>query len=451
MANPNLKLGLATRAEQTLRLEPRLLQAIEVLQLPSQDLEAWLLDAAEKNQALQVDAPRLDGPGRGAAGWEATERHDEMLRNQPDRSRSLAEGLDEQIGWLELEPRLDAALHFLTGCLDENGYLSPSDEQLFEFAAEAGVELDTSLLARGISELQRLEPRGVGGRDMTEALLLQLDPQREDYALLCRLLEEFLDELATNRMPKVARALGLDLEDLGSLLAELRELDPRPGAELTAEQAPVVRADVLVLPTEDGGWEVRVDRASLPSVSLDPELSAHAKDKEQPAESRSWAREQVERARWVVDAVSQRGDTLLRVASAVFDEQRAFLENGPGNLVPRTMSALAEELELHVSTISRTVAGKHAQTPWGLFPLRYFFQSATPTAVEAVGEEATARDDLREIVAEIFAGEDKREPLSDDAVAEALAERGHPVARRTVAKYRKELGIASSYRRREFL
>ncbi len=428
-----------------------MLQAIEVLQLPSQDLEAWLLNAAAENQALRVELPRGEGGG-GAPDWEATEKHDAMLHNQPDREHALADSLGEQVGWLGLEQRLEEAVHFLISCLDPNGYLSPSDEQLFSLAQAADVELDTELLGQAIARLQQLEPRGLGGRDMTEALLLQLDPERDDYELLCRLLEEFLDELATNRMPKVARALGIDLDQLGELLVQLRELDPRPGAEVTAEDAPTLRADVLVLPTEDGGWEVRVERSSLPSVSLDPELSQLAKDKDQPQESRSWARESLERARWIVDAVHQRGDTLLRVASAVFESQRAFLEQGPGHLAPRTMSALAEELELHVSTVSRTVAGKHVQTPWGLFALRYFFQSAAPSEASETAENAgTARDDLREIVRAVFAEEDKREPLSDDEVAAALGRRGHPVARRTVAKYRKELGIASSYRRREFL
>jgi RNA polymerase sigma-54 factor len=450
MSTPNLRPSLGTRAEQTLRLEPRMLQAIEVLQLPAQDLEAWLLDAAERNEALVVEAPCAEGPGRSAAGWEATERHDEVLRNQPDREESLFESLEQQLGWLELEPRLEAAVRFLLSCLDENGYLTPSDEELLALAAEAKIELDTSLLARGIAEVQRLEPRGVGGRDLIECLLLQLDPSCEDYSLLCRLLEEFLEELAANRMPRVAQGLGVDLEQLGGLLSELRGLNPRPGAELASSSAPLVRADVLVLPTEDGGFEVRVDRASQPSVTLDPELSEHARDRKQSRESRAWARERVERARWVVDAVRQRADTLLRVATSIFSLQRTFLEEGPGHLVPSTMSALAEELGVHVSTISRAVAGKHAQTPWGVFPLRYFFQSATPLSPEAEGA-ATARDDLREVVRSVFEAEDKRSPLSDDEVAAELARRGHPVARRTVAKYRKELGIQSSYRRREFL
>ena len=449
MSAPRPRPGLGLRTEQNLVLEPRLLQAIEVLQLPAQDLETWLQEAAERNEALRVDGPAGEaGPRATAAGWEATERHDEMLRNQPGRGPSLEASLEDQVAWLELEEALDGAVRFLVGCLDESGYLSAADEELLGLAAQQGLELDPGLLGRAIGQLQRLEPRGVGGRDLTEALLLQLDPGGDDYDLLCRLVEEFLDELAANKLPAVARALGVELDELQRLTGELRELDPRPGAELLSEGAPVLRADVLVLPAEGGGWEVSLDRGALPSVSLDPELSTVARDRSLDREAREWARERLDRARWIVDAVEQRGATLLRVSQRVFEHQRAYLEQEGAPLVPLSMSDLAAELELHVSTISRTVAGKHVQTPRGLEPLRRFFQSAAPGASE--GGEAVARDDLREVVRRLFEEEDTSSPLSDEDAVEALSAAGHRVARRTVAKYRKELGIPSSYRRRTY-
>lgn len=439
---------LSLRGEQSLVLEPRLLQAIEVLQLPAQDLEGWLQAAAERNEALRVAGPPLERGRVTAAGWEATERHDEMLRNQPERAPSLEASLEDQVAWLELDEALEEAVRFLLACLDESGYLSASDEDLLELAAGQGLDLDAGLLGRAIAKVQRLEPRGVGGRDLVESLLLQLDPGAADYELLCRLVEEFLDELATNKLPAVAKALGVDLDELRRLTAELRELDPRPGAKLVEAAAPALRADVLVLPAEGGGWQVSLDRGALPTVGLDPELSEVARDRGLDRATREWARERLDRARWVVDAVEQRGATLLRVARRVFEHQRAYLEREDGPLVPLSMGALAEELDLHVSTISRTVAGKHVQTPRGLEPLRRFFQSAAPGA----GGEgpAVARDDLREVVRRLFEEEDSSAPLSDEEAVAALAEAGHKVARRTVAKYRKELGIPSSYRRRAY-
>lgn len=444
MSSPSLNQGLHARAEQQLLLQPRMLQSIEVLQLPAIELEGWLERAAEENQALIVEAPRVDpGPGASRSAWEATQRHDEMLRNQPDREKTLPEALLEQLALVELEREEEAWVRFLIGCLDENGYLSLSDEELLELAVTSGLEADSAALGLAIGRVQRFEPPGIGGRNMTEALLLQLDPGAEEYALLCRLLEEFIDDVATNRLPRVARALGVELEELSLLLGELRQLDPRPGAELTATDAPVLRPDVVVERDERGGWSVAVERSSLPSVSLDPELVALAKDRGITPEAKSWARDRVERARWIVDAVGQRGATLLRVATAVFERQRDFLEEGPGHLRPLKMSDLAAELELHVSTVSRAVAGKQVQAPSGIHPLRYFFQTAPGS------DEGVARDDLRDIVRGVFAGEDPTSPLSDEEVAEELGRQGHEMARRTVAKYRKELGIPSSYRRKK--
>ena len=159
---------------------------------------------------------------------------------------------------------------------------------------------------------------------------------------------------------------------------------------------------------------------------------------------RSYLRGKLDRARWLIDAMEQRERTLMRIATRTFEHQRAFLEQGPGHLVPLRMSDLADELEMHVSTVSRAVAGKYAQTPWGILPLRHFFQSS------AGADEDSARDDVLQVVKEVFEGEDARAPLSDDQVVEAMKKRGWKLARRTVAKYRGELGIPSSYRRRKY-
>jgi RNA polymerase sigma-54 factor len=441
MSPPDLRQGLSARTEQQMLLQPRMLQSIEVLQLAACDLEGWLQQAAEENEALLVEAPEWERSGPPASR-EATDRHDEMLRNQPDRERSLAEALEEQLCLMEFGEGLEEWVRFLIPCLDSNGYLSPSDEELLDLAVASGLEPDPRALGLAIARLQRFDPKGIGGRDMTEALLLQLDPAADDYSLLCRLLEEFLEEIAANRLPRVAKELGVEFEELTALLSTLRHLDPRPGAEATITDVPVLRPDVVVEREEGGGWNVRVERSSLPSVSLDPELVALARDGDSSAEIKGWARDRIERARWIVSAVGQRRQTLLRVAIEVFERQRKFLDEGPGHLSPLKMGEIAEELELHLSTISRAVSGKHVQTPAGVFPLRYFFQGAVGAG------EGIARDDVREVVRRIFAEEDPREPLSDEEVVKTLGEKGVVIARRTVAKYRGELGILSSYRRK---
>lgn len=451
MPRPGLGTHLSLGTRQELALAPRMLQSVEVLQLPAGDLEAWLLEQAESNEALCLDPPASsedrtaatpDLPAR-RPDREATEAHDEMLRNQPDRAAGLAEELEPELAATGLEgSRLEWA-RFLIGCLDERGYLSAPDEVLLEQAREAELPGGAAALGLAIADLQSLEPRGLGARDAIEALLLQLDPDDPDYGLLCRLLEEFVEELARNHWPDVARAMDLEMPDLQRLLAILGELDPRPAARLVGEDVPCLRPDVRVLPDETGRLQVELANGALPAVAVDETLRSLARDREQPADVRRYARERVDGARAVVDAVRQRGETLLAVSRALFAHQRAYLEHGPGHLVPLKMTALAEELGLHVSTVSRCVAGKYAQTPWGIEPLRGFFQSA------AGGGDA-ARGDVREVVREVFAAEDPTAPLSDGEAAEILAARGLDLARRTVAKYRRELGIPTSYRRRRF-
>jgi RNA polymerase sigma-54 factor len=421
-----------------------MLQSIEVLQLPSGELEAWLSKAAEDNEALSVEGPVIgpDAPGRRGTR-EDSDRHDQLLRNQPAPEAGLVGRLEEQLALLELEQETLAWARFLVSCLDSGGYLSLDDATLLALAEADGLPADPERLESALAVLRGLEPRGIGARNAIEALVLQLDLGDPDYDLLRMLLEDFLEEVARNKLPGVARAMGVSLPELQHLIERLRELDPRPAARLVDEGAPVLHPDVVVEPDGEG-FEVRLATGSLPTVRVDGRIASLAADRSQPADVRRYLRKKLDRARWVCEAVEQRGTTLLRIARHTFDHQRAFLEHGPGHLLPLRMNQVAEDLGVHVSTVSRAVSGKYAQTPFGILPLRHFFQAS------AGADRDSARDDVREAVREIFASEDRSDPLSDDEVVRRLGARGWKLARRTVAKYRKELGIPSSYRRRKF-
>jgi RNA polymerase sigma-54 factor len=440
MGRLSMHAGLELRADQRLLLQPRMLQSIEILQLPAQDLESWLAEAVLGNEALRLEPPE---PVRPRGGREATDAYDEMLRNHPDRAPSLAERVELQLALADLAPAREEWVRFLIGCLDERGYLSTDDATLLALAEGQGLAGGAGALGAGIAALQELEPPGLGARDAIEALLLQLDPADPDYPTLCTLLEEYIEDLARNKLPAVARSLSIELSELTRLLGELRDLEPRPAAELASRAAPTLTPDVVV---EEGerGWEVRVERGALPALSLDPAVHALAQDKGQPTDVRRYLRKKLEEARWVVEGLEQRHATLLRVAQVTFAHQARFLRDGPGHLAPLRMTDVAQELGLAVSTVSRAVAGKYAQTPWGVLPLRGFFQSS------AGGDDGTARDEVRERVRAVIGAEDPTQPLSDDEVVAALRQHGHTLARRTVAKYRKELGIPSSYRRRHY-
>lgn len=428
---------------------PRMLQSIEVLQLPTVELSSYLREAFETNEALGLEEPQLvsgdawDAPAGRRGTREDSERHDEMLRNHPAPEKGLVDIVEEQLVLLEApEPRA-SWVRFLVGCLDGNGYLSPTDEELLALGEEAGLAPEPAELASAVALLQTLEPRGIGGRNAVEALLLQLDPHDPEYSLLCALLEDFLEELASNKLPGVAKAMGLNLGRLEELLGSLRGLNPSPVAVFVGDAAPPIHPEVIV--ELDGvGFRVRVDQSGLPSVHVDPDVQALSRDKAQPTEVRGYLRGRVDQARFLVRAVEQRRETLLRVAGRIFHHQTRFLTDGPGHLAPLRMSQVAEELDVHVSTVSRSVAGKYVETPWGVHPLRWFFQSA------GAGSNSTALVDAREVLRQVIAEEDPTSPLSDDELADRMKRRGHPMARRTVAKYRRELDIPSSYRRRKF-
>lgn len=437
-----MRQGYGWRTQQELRLEARMLQSTRVLQLPAHELSAWLMEEGSGNEALLVEpAPDAPSPStpihRTDGAW-----HDERMQQQEAHGPSLGELLEEQLGWLGLGTQPEAWARLVARALDANGWLSASDAELLALATREGLVPDAGALGAAIAVVQRLEPRGVGGRNAIEAMLLQLDPAEPGYVHMCRLLEEFLGDLALNRLPRVAKAIGVGLDELEALLARLAELDPRPAAGLGVADAPCITPDVVVLHDDAGVLRVAASGAGLPDVRLDDEVQRLARDPRQEREVREHLMRRVDQARAIVEAVRQRRETLLAVASAAFRRQRAFLESGPGHLVPLRMGDVALELGLHKSTISRAVAGKFAQTSWGIVALRALFQSAA-------GEESNgARDSVREAVRRLFAGEDAARPLSDDDAVTELAAQGLVVARRTVAKYRAELGIQSSYRRR---
>ncbi|MBL8857898.1 MAG: RNA polymerase factor sigma-54 [Planctomycetes bacterium] len=449
MARFDVRPAQIQRAEQRMLLQPRMLQSIEVLALPALELTAYLAEKALENEALLVEEVRDERRDTDDHDWrpksvarEALAAREDVLEGLWDRDRTTAECALDQVALLDLGPELEPWVRFLVGCLDENGWLSAADAELLALAHSAGLEPSHDLLARGIACVQRLDPRGIGGRDAFEALLLQLDPSDLDYPHLCRIVEEFLDDLSRNKRPAVAKALGVDLCKLEELIARLAALDPCPGRSLTHTAARAIHPDVVVELSE-AGLEVRVEKSALPSVSIEPGIARLASDRSQPRDVRTWLRGKVEEARWLVAAVEDRRATLLRVATSACRHQKAFLEHGPGHWSPLSLSTVALELGLALSTVSRAVADKYVETPFGCVPLRRFFQSS------AGGDEERAIEDVRVVIRRLFEGEDPASPLSDGEAADRLAADGIHLSRRSIAKHRAALGIASSYLRRK--
>jgi RNA polymerase sigma-54 factor len=295
--------------------------------------------------------------------------------------------------------------------------------------------------------VQSLDPRGVAGRTLEETLVLQLDEDDLLYAEKRLLLWEHLDHLRKNRLQKVAREMGIDIDEVQMLIDELKGLHPKPGARLAPSTADAVHPDVVIAPLEDGdGFRIELVNSYLPPLRVSSEYVRLAGDTSVDQETREHARRKVEGARWLIDAILQRQSTLTRVTERIFHHQHAFLLHGEDALRPLKMQTVADALDIHVSTVSRAIADKWVQTSRGIYPLKFFFTGGTETASGGV----ESRHSVKNRVKAIIDAEDASSPLSDDDVAARLKEQGLSIARRTVTKYRKQLGIPSSRQRRRW-
>lgn len=453
----SLEVRLGQRQEQRLALLPQMLQSIEVLQLATTDLLQFLEAELQQNETLELVPPSEKEPApppeprvaeREESGWEEWRRdaaggEDQklgFLANVPARPETLLEVVRQQLAFRGVPSLLADAVVQLAMQLDDRGLLPFRLEQL---AAELEVPLD--LLAQALEVLQSLEPRGIGARDPIEAMLLQLhgDP---DLPVIERLLRDHLAELGRNKLPDVARAEHLTLEDLHSLLDRIKTLNPRPAAGFQLADVGLLRPDAFVW-LHDGTVQVAVDDASLPDLQVNAEYAALCADRGTAREVRDYLRPKLRSAKDLIDAVQQRQATLLRVVQAVMAEQRPFLAKGRSAIRPLRMSDIADQLGVHTSTVSRAIAGKFVQTDRGVFKLRDFFDGSRLDATPAEGHGRMAVDQQ---IADLVAAEDKQAPLSDDDLVAELGRRGVQVARRTVAKYRQQLGIPSSYLRRSY-
>jgi RNA polymerase sigma-54 factor len=403
-----------------------------------------------------------DEPRTRTLDTEASDRKQEAMQNAPARPKSTAAVLVEQVAMLDLEGAEREAAEFIVYSLDPHGYLPEGLEGLVErFAAECAeegrpIEPAAALhdLRTALGRMRRGLHPALGARDLSESLRLQLEARGAADELAFRLVDDHLDDLEKNRLPHIAKETGASLDAIKDAIGLLRTLDPHPTADYGDEAAESIVPDVMVEEV-DGHYEVRLARRGLPSLRVSPDhkeviketVESAAGDKQGASEAREWLKKRLESARWFVDAIAQRQNTLLAVAEAIFRHQRGFLERGHKALAPLRMQDVADETRVHISTVSRAVAGKYAQTPRGIHPLKFFFNSGT---TDSAGR-ATSQVSIQQRLKDLVDGEDPAEPLSDDQLAALLEERhGVKIARRTVTKYRKALDIPSSSQRKRF-
>jgi RNA polymerase sigma-54 factor len=408
-----------------------------------------LLNMAEN---LPDDYEERSRPSRGQMENESEKHHDAMA-NMIARPESLLDYLHHQLSWFELDPAVRKMAERIIYSLDSNGYLkTPLEELLPPVPNEvngdaAGFRAEQLPIAeKALAIVQRLDPPGVGARNLQECLLLQLTPGMEDYDELRTLITNHLEDLENNRLPLIAKKTGYSIEHIQEAWTELRKLKPKPGADFSQAQVPTVTPDVYVERNEEGEYAVRLEDTQLPSLSISRYYRKLLQDPATNPETREYIKRKVNSAQWLIDSIEQRRSTLTRVAQAIVVHQTQFLDDGPDHIEPLKMQQIADKVGVHVTTVSRAVDDKWIQTPRGIFPLKRFFVGGTTSAD---GEEV-AWDRVRIQLQEIIDKEDKTKPLSDDALVEELGRNGITVARRTVTKYRKAMNIPSSRQRRDW-
>lgn len=458
-----MQIGLSQslRPELSLRLSPQILQRIEVLQLHNLDLAQMVEQELEQNEALEradeepaeeteqtadEDSAYDDLYPDDADNWtkpspDAVSSQDVMEATAEARV-TLADHLVEQLALVELDERMAAVVGAIVESIDDRGWLSqPLDE--LNVALDPPVRAEE--LERGLEIVQSLDPRGVGARDVAECLALQLDEDHPDYELLATLVADHIDDIAHNRIPKIVRETGADTPTVLAAIDEIRHLDPIPGRSYGDTEVPHVRPDVVVRKVGDD-FEIALENDWVPDLTISRAYLDMASNRELDPALRKHIRGKIDGARSLIDAIEQRKNTLSRVTNELVTRQSEFFERGKSALRPLKMQEIADVLGVHVSTVSRAINGKFIQTDRGIVAMRDLF-----TGEVAGGDGETSRASVEELVRKIVDAEDKSKPLSDEAIVKILDEQhGLEVARRTVTKYRKKLGIGSSRDRRDY-
>ena len=540
---------------QHMKLAPRMIQSMEILQMPLAELEERLEQELESNPTLELtegdgegtggtasvtgDAAQSNGDTKTEAGADEFERLDSFEESNPDmvdneytevtprersrdddfdgltyrkvrdsggdrdakmdamaaapaRGASLLDQLRGQWSLADVDDAIRPYGELILSFLEDDGSLKTPLETIADRAPVATnlADVPDGATSRGgivqfankptVQQLEHalkalqlfLEPTGVAARSPQEALLLQLDALEaggndlgwplEAFAAAKTIVEHHLDDLMQNRLPKVAEKTGLTLEQIKDALTLLRRLSLAPGRRLVeTNERPIVPDAIVEFDEATDRYFAYLNDAHLPSLRINEEYARLSRDKAMVKRDREFIKTNLGNAQWLLDAVNQRRQTLLRVVHKVIEHQRDFFDLGPQALKPLPMTQVAEELGIHVATVSRAVAEKYIATPRGVMPLRKFFsggvarsaiieEGETEPAPGAEAGESLAWDAIKVALQEVIATEDKRNPLSDEALADELKKRGIAIARRTVAKYRDQLNIQSARLRKVY-
>ena len=491
MSGPGFSHDLRQRQTQSLVLAPQLRHSLKILQVAALDLRSVIQEELQANPTLEElpmdgesidktetpDAP--DEPATDAASAEQGDHREEMdfrkefeILGKIDQDwkdhlssaggtqsytsddaekrqhffdsltseTSLQEHLMQQVALDELAPPMLEALRQLVGNLDDRGYLAqpPAD-----IALQTNLPYATVLHA--LKLLQSFDPPGIGSQTLAECLLAQLAARGRGESLAARLLREHFELLARRRIPELARKLGAPADDVQAAIEEISKLDPAPGRRFAEDNNRVVVADVTV--EKDGDeWKIHLNSDYIPRLRISSTYRDLIAKGTLSKEEREYLRERMRSGKFLIDSIEQRQRTIERITREIIRAQTPFFAHGVSQLQPLTMTQIADIVGVHETTVSRAIANKYMKTPHGIFEFKFFFT----TGYQADSGAAVSNTSVKEMLAAIVAGEDKAAPRSDQELVVKLQEKGLSLARRTVAKYREELGILPSNLRRDY-
>ncbi|MCK5410585.1 MAG: RNA polymerase factor sigma-54 [Gemmatimonadota bacterium] len=480
MADFRTGLTLAPRMRQEMKVNPRLYQAMDLLYMPLLDLQQHLKQELENNPFLDLVEPEeelkeeeeeeeesaeepedeidweeilLNGFDVGGRRAEYEER--EFYRPTPASVRDLWDYLRDQLQLLRLSSREFLLGEEIIGNISREGFLTCSLEEvvealnayLAELEADSAEGAEPYTLAeaeRMLGMVQAFDPSGIGARDLRECLLLQLRDRGETESLAHRIVRDHFEELVNHRWSELSKEHGISPRDVQAAADEIAKLDPKPGLKHAETRNDYVTPD-LVVEKVDEQYYVFHNDTSLPRLKLSRSYREVARDKSQfTGENKAFIAKKLNSAQWMIQAIEQRRQTMLKVMNFIVDRQREFFEKGVEYLKPLTLREVAEHIDMHESTVSRVTNGKYAQTPRGVLPLKFFFSSGLSTDY---GEDVSARG-IRAKIEKLVHEEDPMRPLTDQSIVDILKDEGVQIARRTVAKYRDQLGILSARMRK---
>jgi RNA polymerase sigma-54 factor len=353
---------------------------------------------------------------------------------------SLAQTLTDQVRETDLAEEQHGVAELIVGNIDEHGYLKATVEEL-----SASTNLPEEKISEILKVIQTFDPPGVGARDLRECLLLQLERASRQDSLEYRIVRDYMDALGKRRIPEIARGTGCSLEEVQLALGRIGRLEPRPGRAFLPGTNQYILPEVFVQKVGND-FVVTTNNEHIPHLHISNVYKDLMSQGENSAEVKNYIREKIRAGKFLIKSLHQRQQTILNIANEIVKRQHEFMETGVAHLKPMTMAQVAEVVGVHETTVSRAVSGKYMQTPQGMFEMKFFFTAGLQTASGKDVSNASVKD----MVAEIFTGEDQSKPLSDQEVVKMLGDKGIVIARRTVAKYRAELNILPSNLRKVY-